>query len=74
MNATLEIYVLVDSDGNYSVGTDQDACQDKFEEDNGGHLPNRLIRIMLDTPLPEVTVLSGKVPPAATGDGSLTIQ
>jgi hypothetical protein len=42
---TCEIFLVVDADGSYEVGPDQDAAQEAFDNNIGGNGPRRVIKI-----------------------------
>ena len=67
----VEIFVVVDDDGNYAVGADADAAAQSFEE-GIGTLPamNRLIRIDLEVEKPAPLVLAG----VALGNGQVRLN
>ena len=68
-----EVWVCVDNDGNYAVGVDADAARAAFDDTIGtlgetdGH---RMVKLVVDVPLPTVVELSGAAP--AQGTAKLT--
>lgn len=60
-----EIWLMLDSDGNYAVASSSDSLAERYEEDIGqcsdaGGL--RRVKVSLTVPLPEVVELAGTVP------------
>ena len=62
---TCEVWVLVDAQGDYATGTDEDGAKERYvetigslEESNGF----RLYKLALHVPLPAVLELEGEVP------------
>ena len=41
----IEIVVVMDADGDYVVGVDQDQAQEMFDNDIGGNGPRRVIKL-----------------------------
>jgi hypothetical protein len=71
---TCELFLIVDADGNYSVGTSLDAARESHEEhmcELNGVEGFRLVKLAVKVPLPEVVELTGDVP--AHGAASLSI-
>lgn len=56
---TIEIYALVDSEGEYWVGNDEDNLYDSVES-HAKH-PTRLLKITVEVPTPEPVNLSAVV-------------
>lgn len=69
----VEVYVVVDSAGDYGVGRDEDeACED-YDSDIGGTSCRRIVKVKLTVPLPEAIVMTGVVPAEATEGTTLTV-
>lgn len=63
--ATCEIFVCIDSEGQYAVGTDADLARQAYEEDVGCLNEQdgfRLVKVTLTVPLPKAVELTGTVP------------
>jgi len=61
---TLEVWVLVTSDGDYEAGTDSDV-PDRFEKEVGdlsGYAGFRVYKLLLSVPLPGPVELAARVP------------
>ena len=60
----VEIWVCVDANGDYAVGTDAAACEERFAEDVGTdpEVGRRVVRVVLKVPTPAVPTLTGTVP------------
>jgi hypothetical protein len=57
---TLEVWTCVDANGDYAVGTTEEAAREKYEEDIGALNEAsgfRLVKVNLTVPLPEVIEL-----------------
>ena len=70
----VEVFVLVDAAGDYAVGNSPEAAREKYGEDVGPLEDTdgfRLVKVLLNVPLPEVVELAGDVPPQ--GSASLTV-
>lgn len=71
MTTQVEVWVLIDSDGDYEIGKDAADAASNFDNNIGTdpERPTRLVKVLLTVPLPAVCVLSGTVP--AEGEGQL---
>ena len=69
---TLEIYVVVDEDGQYSASTDSSSdARDNYDSDHGGGDQLETYKIELSVELPGekvVRLVSGTVPASAPSD------
>jgi hypothetical protein len=71
----VEVFVLVDENGNYVVHKDEDELAEAYDNDisEDSHTGRRTIRIKLSVPLPEYVTMTGTVP--ALGEPSeLTVS
>lgn len=59
---TLEVWVVVDADGDYAVGTDEETACDAFDSEVGGNHGRRVVKMSVTVPLPAVIELTGEVP------------
>ena len=50
----IPIFVIIDSDGDYTVGKDQDEAIEVFEDTIGGSGPRRIVKLTARLTLPEV--------------------
>ena len=60
--AQIEVYAIVDADGDYAVGKDAEAAVEKYTEDVGDLSEVdgvRTIKLLVTVPLPVEIVLSG---------------
>ncbi len=58
----IEVYILIDSDGNYECSPDIDIVADRYEDGDTTYI-RRMIRVVLNVPLPEcLTVPAIDVP------------
>lgn len=58
---TVEVWVCVDSDGDYRVSCDEDGAVTAYNEDVGGTGGRRLVKVTVTVPLPTVIELAGEV-------------
>jgi len=70
-NATIELWVMVDADGEYGVGNDQETAEQAYADNVGGSGPTRLIKIDASVPLP--TVLAARVTIPAPAERSMEL-
>lgn len=63
----VELWVLVDEDGNHVAHHDVDQLADLYDEAIGGDAgkARRVVKVTLSVPMPEVTELTGVVPELA---------
>jgi hypothetical protein len=66
----VEVYVLVDGDGNYVASEDADALADRYDEvaGNDAATARRRVKVVLTVPLPVEAVLRGTVPELECGE------
>lgn len=57
----IEVWVIVDADGEYGVGVDEETAGDSYS-DNGSSNARRVIRVVLNVPLPTVTEVEATLP------------
>jgi hypothetical protein len=71
----IRVLVLIDSEGYWVVGTDDDEIHERYTEVVGEDTssPRRLVAINLKVPLPTVVELNGEVP-AETEVSDLTVE
>ena len=61
--AQVEVWVVVDENGDYAVGADDDGAYDAYDETVGGtRLARRAVKVTLTVPLPETVELTGTAP------------
>lgn len=68
----VEVWVVVDADGDYAVGKDEDEATSAFEENVGGSGGRRCVRITVRVPLPKPIELTGVVV-AVEEEGALKV-
>lgn len=71
--ATVTVWVVVDADGSYTVGTDSDEANEAYERLYGVPGPRRVLCMALGVELPVVVELSGTVPAERVGPVKLTV-
>ena len=69
----IEVWVVVDSDGDCRVGLDQDSAHESYTDDVGSTLATRQIKVMIRVPLPAPIVLSATLPEEPAG-AELSVQ
>jgi hypothetical protein len=69
----VEVYVIVNDDGDYSCGADLDAATEKFEEEYGGTV-RRVLLLSVEVPRPVIQELRGKATAEPSAVGGLTVQ
>jgi hypothetical protein len=60
----IEVWAVIDEDGDYAVGACCDSAAERYAEDVGGDAGTRGIRrvkLLVTVPLPEPIVLTGEV-------------
>jgi hypothetical protein len=62
----VEVFVVVDSDGNYSIGMTEEAAGEQYDSDGNTALGRRVILLTVDVPLPVVVELHGIAPEQGT--------
>jgi hypothetical protein len=71
----VEVWVLVDANGDYAVGRDAADAREDYDNDIGNDVDEmggfRLVKVLLTVPLPVVVELSGTVP--ADGQAALRV-
>lgn len=71
----VELWVLVDSDGNYSVGSSEDDCNQRFEDEIGTVQGNRrLYSLLLTVPDPKPVTLRATLPAEPAETLTLNVQ
>lgn len=58
----IELYVYVDSAGDFGVGKDEDAACQQYDDDIAATLPSRLVKVVLRVPEPKTITMSGTLP------------
>lgn len=61
---TLQICLIVNSDGDYAVGADFDAAADAYDSDIGGGAARRVIKLNVKLALPKEEEVFVEVPEA----------
>lgn len=68
--AEIEVWIVVDENGDYTVGADLDSAAERYGEDVGGDngsLGIRHVKVTLKVPLPKPIELTGEVPAPPEG-------
>lgn len=60
---TIEIWVLIDEQGDYAVGNDAETASQRFTDDVGDDLAlgRRMVKLTVKVPLPTTIELTGEV-------------
>lgn len=53
--ATLDIFVIVDSNGDYAIGMDVDSVYEAFDDQIGGQQPRRMFQLKVMAEMPAET-------------------
>ena len=70
----VEVWVVVDADGDYAIGRDAESANTAFDEDIGrGENCTRMVKVTLKIPAPRPVELVGEVP-AESNEGTLTVK
>ena len=70
----VEVWVVVDANGDYAVAKDAESANTAFDEDIGrGEACTRMVKITLTVPVPKPVELVGIVPEEANA-GTLTVK
>jgi hypothetical protein len=69
----IEVWVIVDENGDYSTGHDQESAGTAYDDNIGSAsgTARRAIKVMLSVPLPVPVELTGTVP--VEGDAELSV-
>ena len=67
----VELWVMVDSDGEFSIGKDEDTAKEAYSDEYGAGTACRLVRVLVDVPFATPT-LRGTAP--AEGEAALTVE
>lgn len=70
----IDIYAVVDSDGEYEIGRDEDEATERFEENYASSMPRQLIHMSIGVPLPRVVEVTGELPERADAAYSLELK
>lgn len=73
---TVEVFVLVDADGNWACHEDEGTVSERFEEEVGEKptQPTRMLTIRVKVPKPQPVVLVGEVKAEPADDIALSVQ
>lgn len=65
----VQVWILVDSDGDYVIATDQDDVHTKYVEDvsEESSLPKRLVCVTLQVPAPQMVHVKATLPEESAG-------
>jgi hypothetical protein len=74
--ATVQVYLVVDADGDYGVGRDEDKAAESYRDDiNDAYCgPMRSICLELEVEPAVVEVLTASIPAGARGKISLVVK
>lgn len=73
MTKQIEVWILIDENGDYATGVDAEEAACEYESDIGcgDDTAKRLIKVTLNVPLPVVVELTGDVP--SEGEAELVV-
>ena len=69
----VNIVLLVDEDGDYAVGQDEDDARERYDDEVGGDRARHFIHLSIRVPLPWPIHVSGTLPKQEDGSYSLQI-
>ena len=72
--ADIEIYVVVDSDGDYEVGINDEEATERYGETISTSLPRRLIKMTITVPLPRAIEVTAAIPEKDDGSYELIVK
>ncbi len=72
--AEIEIYAVVDRDGDYEVGKDEDEALERYGDNIGAYASRHTIKMSLTVPLPKPIEVSATLPEKEDGGYSLEIK
>ena len=72
--ADIEIYVVVDSDGDYEVGINDEEATERYGETISASLPRRLIKMTITVPLPRMIEVTAAIPEKDDGSYELVVN
>jgi hypothetical protein len=64
--ATVELWVVVDENGDYAIGATQDEAHERYSEDIGAACATRVLNVKLAVPHPKPVEITGTVPEEAS--------
>lgn len=70
----VEVFVLVDADGDYRTGHDEESVNELFNSDLNSDGARRMVKVVLQVPKPTAVVLRGEVPAEPEGEIELTVE
>lgn len=62
----VEVWVKVDANGDYEVGTNEDEAKERFDENIGSDLLHRFVKVKVRLPVPKPVEVTVKVPDEPT--------
>jgi hypothetical protein len=70
--AAVEVWVIVDENGDYAVGGNEDQCNESYDNDVNASGARRMVKVTLVVPLPIAMEVKGEVP-AEGGEVTLAV-
>jgi hypothetical protein len=72
--AEIEIYLVVDTSGDYEVGVNEDDATERFGENIAGDAIRHMIKMTITVPLPRTIEVSAALPEREDGGYGLEIK
>ena len=72
--AEIEVYVVVDGDGDYEVGITDDEASERYGETVSSSLPRHMIKMTITVPLPRTIEVTAAIPAKDDGSYELVIK
>jgi len=63
-----ECFICIDADGDYRTGECEETARDRYNQEVGGDSARRIVRVVLQIPLPKTFTLTGIVPNEGTAE------
>jgi hypothetical protein len=76
MDVHVDVFILIDADGDYSVGGGDEDVPEKFANEHGDLAPtppSRLIKLVLTVPAPEAVELQAMLPAGCATEAPITL-
>lgn len=68
----IEIYIVVDEDGDYELGKEQDEATERYDENISSLQAKHVIKMTVQVPAPRIIEVAAALP--ATQDGSYSLE
>jgi hypothetical protein len=69
----IEVWVMVNENGEYEVGCDEDEVGERYSDNINDNLARRAVKVILTVPMPKPVTMRGTVPAEAEGEFALSV-